>query len=154
MKMNDLNDKFKEISELIDAQRPQEAFVLFLEQVEDKSWHQLLTSDLAMLDTLSQRVLSDLLENHTLWMVNYPDRLRRLIELFTEALAVNYRSAAMVDHIAWLRCLLAIEQATGGHIERVHEELCLVNSVQDPKSIPKPNGILRKQLQSIELTEK
>lgn len=146
-----MTETLKEFSELIDLQRPHEAFVLFLEQVENKSWVELSTLDLAMLDMLCQQALPQLRENHTLWMVNHPDRLRRMLQLLTEALAVNYHPAAMVDHIAWLRCLLAIEAAMTGHIERVHEELCLV---QQEGSIPKPNGEFRKEVRSIQLKEK
>ena len=70
-----MTEKLKEFSELIDQQRLKEAFVLFLEQARDKSWSQLLTSDLAMLDMLCRQVLPELREHHTLWMVNHPDLL-------------------------------------------------------------------------------
>jgi len=146
-----LTDKLKELSGLIDEQRPREAFVLFLEQVENKSWMELSTSELAMLDLLCQRVLPQLREHHTLWMVNHPDQLRRMLKLLTEALAVNYHPAATIDHIAWFRCLLAIVAAMSGQLEHVHEELCLVHETD---SIPKPNGECRKQIQGIKLREK
>ncbi len=146
-----MTDKLKELSGLIDEQRPHEAFVLFLEQVENKSWMELSTSELAMLDLLCQRVLPQLREHHTLWMVNHPDQLRRMLKLLTEALAVNYHPAATIDHIVWFRCLLAIVAAMSGQLEHVHEELCLV---QETDSIPKPNGECRKQIQGIKLREK
>jgi len=109
---------------------------------------------LAMLDTLCRRALPELREHYTLWMVNHPDRLRRMLELLTEALAVNYRRAATLDQIAWLRCLLAIAEAMAGRVEHVHEELCLIRAGLKVDSIPEPNGTFRKQVQSIELTER
>ncbi len=152
--MNDSADKLKEFSDLIEEHRPREAFVLFLKHVEDKSWRELKKPALAMLDTLCQRALPELREHYTLWMVNHPDRLRRMLELLTEALAVNYRRAATVDQIAWLRCLLAIAEAMAGRVEHVHEELCLIRAGPELDSIPEPNGTFRKQVQSIELTER
>lgn len=146
-----MTEKLKEFSELIDQQRPHEAFVLLLEQVENKSWVELSTLDLAMLDMLCQQALPQLREDHTLWMVNHPVQLRRMLQLLTEALAVNYHPAATIEHITWLRCLLAIEAAMTGQLERVHKELCLV---QQEGSIPKPNGRLRRQVQCIQLREK
>jgi len=98
--MNDSADKLKEFSDLIEEHRPREAFVLFLKHVEDKSWRELKKPALAMLDTLCQHALPELREHYTLWMANHPDRLRRMLELLTEALAVNYRRAATVDQIA------------------------------------------------------
>jgi len=154
MRMNNLADQPKEFSELIDEHRPHEAFVFFLEQVGNKSWPQLSTPELAMLDTLCQHTLPELREHYTLWLVHHPDLLHRMLDLLTEALAVNYRSPATVDHIAWLRCFLAIEEALAGRLERVHEELCLVRGGQETDSVPKPNGKLRQQIQSIELTER
>jgi len=103
--------------------------------------------DLAMLDMLCQHTLPELREHYTLWLVHHPDRLRRMLDLLTEALAVNYRSPATVDHIAWLRCFLAIEEALAGRLERVHEELRLVRGGQETDSVPKPNGKLRQQIQ-------
>lgn len=152
--MNSSADRFKEFSDLIDQHRPREAFVLFLEQIKDKPFSELPTPQLAMLDTVCQRGLPDLLEHHTLWMVNYPDRLRRMLKLLTDALAVRYHPAATVDHIAWLRCLLAIEEAMAGRIERAHKELCLVSGELETESVPEPNGTLRQQIQSIELAER
>lgn len=152
--MNNLPDNCSKFTELIGEHRPYEAFVFFLEQVKNKSWSLLSATDLEMLDTLCQGALVDLREHHTLWMVNHPQQLRRMLKLLIEALAVNYHSAATVDHIAWLRCLLAIEAAMGGQIDRVHEELCLVRGDSETVSVPKPNGILRERIQSIELTEK
>lgn len=152
--MNDFADKLKEFSDLIQEHRPREAFVLFLKHVEDKSWRELKKPALAMLDTLCQHALSELREHYTLWMVNHPDRLRRMLELLTEALAVNYRRAATVDQIAWLRCLLAIAEAMAGRVEHVHEELSLIRAGPEVDSIPEPNGTFRKQVQSIELTER
>jgi len=148
--MNDSANKLKEFSDLVDEHRPREAFMLFLEQVENKSWRQLLrsTTNLAILDTLCQSALPELREQHTLWMVKHPERLRRMLELLAEALAVNYRRAATVDHIAWLRCLLAIAEAMAGRVEHVHEELCLIRAGPEVDSIPEPNGTFRKQVQT------
>lgn len=151
--MNDSADKLKEFSDLIEEHRPREAFVLFLKHVEDKSWRELKKPALAMLDTLCQRALPELREHYTLWMVNHPDRLRRMLELLTEALAVNYRHAATVDHIAWLRCLLAIAEAMAGRVDRVHQEFCLVRSDQKIESIPRLNGTFHRQIRSIEPAE-
>lgn len=151
---NNQADKLKEFSKLIDEHRHSEAFVLFLEQVQNKSWSELSTPELTMLDMLCQGVIPGLLEQHTLWMVKHPDRLHRMLILLTDALTVNYRCAATIDYIAWFRCLLAISEAMAGRLDRVHEELCLAHSGQKVDSIPKPNGTFRQQIQSIELTEK
>ena len=144
--MSALPEEFEEFSKLVGQHRPREAFVLFLEQTENTSWQQLSASELAMLDTLCQHTLLELREQHTLWMVNHPDRLRRILKLLTDALAVNYRRAATIDHIAWLRCLLAITQAMTCRIENVHKELCLVDRGPEAGPVPEPNGILHQQI--------
>lgn len=147
-------DNPKELSRLIDEQQWRECLERFLEEVADKSFPNLPTYEMVLLDTVCRRVLPEVLEHETLWMVKHPDHIRQMLELLTCALAVGYRPATTVDHIAWLRCLLAIEEAISGRIERVHKELCLIRSGPQLGSIPKPNGILRQRLQSIELTER
>jgi len=152
--MDDAPDKPRQFKELIDHGRPQEALVFFLSRIQSKSWQQLSTSELSMLDLLCQHVLDHLLESHTLWLVKHPDRLRRMLQLLTEALKVKYRPAATVDQIAWLRCLLAINQALAGHIQTVHRELCLAADGARIGSVPGPNGIFQERVKSIELTER
>ena len=129
--MNESDDKLKQFKELIDRDRPQEAFVLFLNHIGNKSFRQLSTLGLSMLDVLCQRSLNHLLEHHTLWLVNHPDRLRRMLQLLTDALEVNYRPASTIDQITWLRCLLAINQALTGQIDSGHKELCLAGNGHD-----------------------
>lgn len=75
MRINDSADKLKEFSKLIKKRRPREALVLFLKHSEDKFWRELKEPVFSMLDML--------------WMVNNPDRLRQVLELLTEALAIN-----------------------------------------------------------------
>ena len=152
--MDESDDKLKRFTELIDRERSQEAFVFFLNHIENESFQQLSTLGLSMLDVLCQKSLSYLLEHHTLWLVNHPDRLRRMLQLLMDALKVNYRPSSTIDQIAWLRCLLAINQALTGQVDSVHKELCLAGNRQRIDSIPEPNGIFRSQVQSIELTER
>jgi hypothetical protein len=108
---------------------------------------------MAMLDTTCQHGLPELLEHHTLWMVNHPDYLRRMLRLLSAALEVNYHRAATLDHIVWLRCLLAVNEAMNGRIGCVHEELCLVQGQPDRNPILQPNGTFHQQIQGIELTQ-
>lgn len=152
--MNESAENIKELSRLVDEHRPHEALLTFLEEISGKSFSQLSTYEMVMLDLICQRALPEMLEHKTIWMVNHPSQIRRMLELLTGALPVGYHPAAIVDHIAWLRCLLAIEEARAGRVERVHEELCLVRGVSDSTHVRKPNGTLRRQIQSIGLAER
>lgn len=152
--MNTLADKPKEFCKLIDQNRPHEAFTFFLEKIKDTPCSQLPISQMSMLDTICRRILPELREQYTLWMVRHHDLLRRILRLLTEALELNYQRASTVDNIAWLRCLLAIEEALAGRLEHVHEELCLVYGGPETDSLPKPNGQLHQDIQSIELTDR
>jgi hypothetical protein len=148
MKADDNVDKVKEFRDLIDRQRPREAFALFLDVVDDKDW--LEGRDLAMLDVVCNSTLFELQKQHTLWMANNPGLLRRMLKVLTEALAADYLRPTTADHIAWLRCLLAISEAMNGRLDNVHEELCLAHGQEEPSSVPKPNGILHEKIKSIE----
>ena len=149
-------DNLAEFCQLIDDRRLCEAFVAFLAKVEGKSWSDLsgARADLAMLDRVCRHVLPELLEDYTLWLVNHPGRIRKMLELLAEALRVEYRPAATVDQIAWLRCLLAISEAMAGRPERVHEELCLVETQSGTDSVPSPNGTFSQQIQGLQLGER
>ena len=148
MKADNTVDKVKEFRDLIDRQRPREAFALFLDVVERKDW--LEVRDLAMLDVLCKSTLFELQRQHTLWMVNNPGLLRRMLKVLTEALAANYLRPTTTDHIAWLRCLLAISEAMNRRLDNVHEELCLAHGHEESSSVPRPNGILREKIKSME----
>lgn len=139
---------------MIDRHRSKEALVVFLEYVADRLFSDLSASELVMLDRICRDVLPQLLEDSTLWMVNHPDKLRRMLGLLSGALAVGYHRARTVDHTAWLRCLLAVGEAMSGHPERAHEQLCLVHGEIEVDSVPGPNGIFRNRLQTIKLTER
>ncbi len=151
--MDASNDSDARFFRLVEGERPREAFVLFLEAVEDKAWPDLAASDLRALDVVCQRLMPELLERHTLWMVSRPGRLRQMLQLLTRALEVNYRPPATLDQIAWLRCLLAISEAMVGRPERVHEELCLTRPEASAESGPPLNGTFRRQIQDLEPSE-
>lgn len=138
---------------LIEKQRHREAFEVFLEQVAGKSWQDLEGPDQPLLDQVCHRLLPELIQSHTLWLVDHPDHLRRMVELLTESLRVNYNRPTTLDQIAHLRCLLAIHQALAGQADRVHEELCLVQSGESAEPVPQPNGIFREKISPLELKE-
>ncbi len=152
--MNETVDKLKQFKELTSQGRLQEAFVFFLDHTRNKYWQQFSTSELSMLDLLCQHVIGHLLESHTLWLVNLPDGVRQVLGLLNEALKVHYRPASTIDQIAWLRCLLAINQALAGCIEAVHLELCLAGGGSRAGPVPEPNGMFHERVKNIELTEK
>jgi len=152
--MDTSSDNFAYFSQLIDSGRVRDAFVFFLQQVQGKSWTDLRPVEMAMLDRTCQRLLPELLEDHTLWMVHHPDRLRLILDLLTEALRARYRPAATVDQIAWLRCLLAISEAMAGRPERVHEELCIRNPHGQAQGHVELNGTFHQQVQSLQLRER
>ena len=77
-----------------------------------------------------------------------------LLSLLNSALEADYRPAATLDQIAWLRCLRAISEARAGRIENVHTELCLVQQQRTTNPVPVPNGEFRGQIRKIELTER
>ena len=87
MKADNTVEKAKEFRDLINRQRPREAFALFLDVVDGKDW--LEGRDLAMLDVLCKSTLFELQRQHTLWMVNNPGLLRRMLKILTEALAAD-----------------------------------------------------------------
>ena len=152
--MNTPSDKSTEFWELIEQNRPQEAFKYFIEKIKDTPCSKLPKLQKTMLDTLSRRILPELREQYTLWMVRHPDLMRRMLRLLTEALELNYLRATTIDNIAWLRCLLAIEEALAGRVNRVHEELCLVYDGYQTDALPEPNGQLHQDIKNIELTER
>jgi len=152
--MNNLSEQFGRFSQLIEQGRLRESFTFFLRQIAEKNWFDFSTPELAMLDKLCSHTLAHLRQQHTLWLVEHPDRLRRMLEVLSEALAAKYRPASTIDHIIWFRCLLAIKEAAEGHTESAYKQLSLVGSGLDKDNgLPKPNGRLREHLKSIELSE-
>lgn len=141
------------LTRLIDEGRPHEGLVLFLERIGSKSFWELSGAEPAMLDIICSKGLAELLEHRTLWMVNHSDYLHTMLKLLTAVLQAGYHPATTLDHIAWLRCLLAIGEAMDGRIERVHQHLCLVQDTQPKNSIPQPDGTFRQQIDGVSLTE-
>jgi len=140
-------EEVQEFWDLIDLQRPREAFVSFLDMadrkvVPDKHYF-------AMLNTLCTSTLFELQREHTLWMVNNPNLLRKMLDVLGEALEVNYLCPTTTEHVTWLRCLLAISEAIHSRLDNVHEELCLAHGCEESSSVPKPNGILREKIEAI-----
>jgi hypothetical protein len=109
--MDELSDSLAAVSRLVEAQRPREAFALFLTQVEGRDWKGLSAPELRALDLVIQRVVPELLDHHTLWMVNHPHHLRQMLALLSMALRARYRAPVVLDQMAWLRCLLAVSEA-------------------------------------------
>ena len=134
--------------------RPHQALSLFIDELSGHSLNELTGDQLTMLHVVCEKVLPQILQNHVLWLVKHSDIIRQLLKLLPEALEVEYNPPFTVDHIAWLRCLLAIEEAKAGRFERVHQELCLVGPHYPTETTPKPNGAFHQQLQNLELTEK
>jgi len=143
-----------ELTQLIDEGRPHESLALFLETIKGKSLANLSAPELGVFDIICQRGLQQLLENRTLWMVNHPQLIRKMLALLTEALDAGYYPAATLDHIAWLRCLLAITEAKEGRIEGVHKELCLVQPQTETSSLPEPNGAFQQKIKNIKQAQK
>jgi len=140
--------------ELLNDSRPHQALSLFIEELSDHSFNELTTDQLSMLHVVCEKVLPQVLQNHVLWFTKHSDIIRQLLKLLPEALEAGYNPPSTVDHIAWLRCLLAIEEARAGRVEQVLQELCLVDPHYPAETTSKPNGTFHQQLQNLELTEK
>lgn len=145
----DIRDKF---SRLLDQKRPHEVLILFLEGVGDNSRQELTGSELVLLDVICREALPQLLEARVPWLVKHPDQTRRLLELLITVQG-DYRPAATLDHIAWLRCLLAISEPLAGCIERVHQELSLVAPAGQRDPVPQPNGMSQREIEDLAPTE-
>jgi len=141
------------VSRLLEAERPREAFTLFVEQTEGKDCEALDSSELRALGLVCQRLLPQLLEHHTSWMVNHPAMLRRMLVLLRGAVDARFQAPLALDQIAWFRCLLAISEAMAGRPERVHEELCLARGRPPSGPVPPPNGTFEEQTRDLEFSE-
>ena len=151
--MDEPTDSLAAVFRLIEAQRPREAFALFLTQVEGRDWEGLSAPELRALDLVIQRVVPELLDHHTLWMVNHPHHLRQMLGLLAMALRAKYRTPVVLDQMAWLRCLLAVSEAVAGRTDRVHEELCLTREQGASENVPPPNGMFQEETKDLELSE-
>jgi hypothetical protein len=144
-------DKF---FQLLNKGRPHQALSLFIEEVSNHSFNELESDQMSMLHAVCEKILPQVLKDHVLWLTKHSDVIRQLLKLLPEALETGYNPPSTVDQIAWLRCLLAIEEARTGRIESVHKELCLVDPHYPTEVAPEPNGTFHQQIQNLELTEK
>lgn len=133
----------------VEEERPYETIRVFLADVANNRWSALSNAELRMLDSICREVLPALFEEHTLWMANHPQILRRMAELLTEALRAGYRRPTTLDQIVWLRCLLAVHEAMAGRPDRIHDELCLISRDNESEAIPQPNGAFHEQIQDL-----
>lgn len=148
------NPVMDELVQLADHDRHPQALSLFCKEVQAKTFGQCSGSEMALLDVICQRILPQLLEHHVLWLINHTDLVHRMLALLTGALQARYCPAATLDQIAWLRCLAAISAARAGHIQQVHEELCLVANEEATADLPPPNGQFNQQIEQIEAAQK
>ncbi len=143
----------RQFNKLFDHNQFRQLFVLFLNTVKGKSFLEMDLDELVMLDKLCSEALWELFNGHTLWMVNHPGLLRRMIEILESAIKAEYRSANTLSQIVQLRCLLALHAAMTDQFDRIYEELHLADNRRLPENIPVPDRQFCREIQKLKLTE-
>jgi len=138
-------------ADLMAQDRPREALRLLLGHLRNRPWGELEPADLSMLDQLCQKGLPQLLQHHTRWLLGDVGQLEHLAGLLECALGAQYRPAATLEQLAWVRCLLALSAAMRKDLDAAHEQMC--RTQPGKADVPRPNGKLEQALQRLELLE-
>ncbi len=131
--------------------RPREALRLLLGHLRDRPWRALESPDVRMVDQLCRRVLPQLLEQHTRWLLTDQAQLEQLAGLLESALAAGYQAAETLEQLAWVRCLLGMSAAMRKDMDAAHRQMC--KSQPQASAVPAPNGKLRASAARLELLE-
>ena len=138
-------------ADLLAQDRPREALRLLLGHLRGRPWVELEPADLSMLDQLCQKGLPQLLQHHTRWLLGDVGQLEQVAGLLECALGAQYRPAATLEQLAWVRCLLAISAAMRKDLDAAHEQMC--RTQPGKADVPRPDGKLEQALQRLELLE-
>lgn len=138
----------EQLKELSSQARAREATAFLLSRLGPKSWAEFYPGEMALLDAFCEHVLGGLLKREVTWLIRNPTLLARLTGLLEEVARVQYLAAASVEHLARLRCLLAMAEAAQGRLEEAHQHLC--SSVgREPAEVRRPNGRLREEVAAL-----
>ncbi|MCX6071998.1 MAG: hypothetical protein NTU91_14265 [Chloroflexi bacterium] len=138
-------------ADLLAHNRPREALRLLLGHLRGRPWSELEPADLSMLDQLCQKGLPQLLQHHTRWLVTDAEQLDQLAWLLECALGAQYRPAATLEQLAWVRCLLGMSAAMRKDLDSAHKQMC--RTQPGKADVPRPNGKLEAALRQLELLE-